>query len=556
MRDLGAALTLLSDPDDELALLTVLRSPLVALSDRTLVRVVAADKPPLRLAAVRRAAGALALPEGERLRLGRWLSVHDRLTRALDRLGPGGALRTLIEATDLEAVLAAGFHGEQRLADLARLCELADRRRRGGRQRARLRARAPGRDQRGRGRAPAQVLAENDDVVRVMTVHQSKGLEFGVVCVADCGAEEQMPRGRALYDRELGLAFRPHNPRTEVPAKAASYTRVRDHLIARAEAEALRLFYVAVTRARDLLVLSGERRNGRSWRAHVDGLLAELGDEAPALLRVVTGQPAGTPAPPPTEEPLAVTLPELGRGAALGPREAALAADLAHLSHARQTVARAAGPRPRPLGVVGSVTALADFQRCARRYRYHHELGLEEHPRPDDAGGDDLGAPEPEPAPAGGLGARGRGALAHRVLERLDLGLAQKDPAEAVAAALAAEPTEAATPEELAKVRADATRWAESGAFRELGAGAPRGGPPRGALRTGRRGGRDGGAPPAQGSDRSPGAGRGRGRHRDRLQARPPRVGARSLVPAPVVRAGDRAADRPPPGARGPGLPG
>ncbi len=483
VRDLSAALAVLVDPDDTMALLTLLRSPLVALSDVSLVQLAAGR--PLRLEAARQAAltGTPALPAAEARRLGRWVAVHDELVGALDRLGPGGALRALIAALDLEAVLAAGFHGEQRLANLARLLDLADAAGPGATG-ARRFVRELGADVEAQAVAPAaQVLAEGDDVVRVMTVHQSKGLEFGVVFVADCAAQSPSFGNDVAYDRDLGLALR-----TRLGWDSAAWTAVSKRLQRREAAQSLRLFYVATTRARELLVLSGAKRKHKThcWRMLVDDLMKGPDRD---LVKVVNEAelPPGLPA---REASAAEQLPELATGAPLAGDNALLGRDLADVAEARAAVTRALAPRPRPATLVTSVTALADFQRCARRYQYRHELGLEEHPRPDDAGadGDELsgeevagwGEADPDVARGGhggvaragwppeGLGARGRGALAHRVLELCDLELAGRAPAAAVDAALELAGAERASAEELERVRADVLRWLSSPGARKL----------------------------------------------------------------------------------------
>ncbi|MCC6996716.1 MAG: UvrD-helicase domain-containing protein [Deltaproteobacteria bacterium] len=483
VRDLAAALAVLVDPDDTMALLTVLRSPLVALSDVSLVQLAAGR--PLRLEAVRQAAltGTPALPEAEARRLGRWVTVHDELVGALDRLGPGGALRALIAALDLEAVLAAGFHGEQRLANLARLLDLADAAGPGAGG-ARRFVRELDADVEAQAVAPAaQVLAEGDDVVRVMTVHQSKGLEFGVVFVPDCAAQSPSFGNDVAYDRDLGLALR-----TRLGWESASWTAVSKRLQRREAAQSLRLFYVATTRARELLVLSGAKRRHKTacWRLLLDDMMKGPDRE---LVKIVNEDelPPGLPA---REASAAEQLPELETGAPLAGDSALLGRDLADVAEARAAVARALAPRPRPATLVTSVTALADFQRCARRYQYRPELGLEEHPRPEDAGadadelsGEDVagwGDADPDAARGGhgaiaragwppeGLGARGRGALAHRVLELCDLELAARAPEAAVDAALEQAGAERASAEELARVRADVLRWLGSAGARKL----------------------------------------------------------------------------------------
>lgn len=78
--------------------------------------------------------------------------------------------------------------------------------------------------------ANADRFREDDDRVRVLTVHHSKGMEFDVVYVAGL-AEDEFPSYLSL---EQGLTQ-----------------------------EEWRVFYVAVTRAKRLLVLTGHRRDGR-----------------------------------------------------------------------------------------------------------------------------------------------------------------------------------------------------------------------------------------------------------------------------------------------------
>src|SRR5206468_3262776 len=109
---------------------------------------------------------------------------------------------------------------------------------------------------------------ERDDVVRVMTVHQSKGLEFDVVAVAGCGSREPIEGAPVLYDPDEGMGLR----MTSAPG-ARTHTgaslRVYQTRTARREAESLRLLYVAMTRARDRLILSGESIGQQSWRSWI-----------------------------------------------------------------------------------------------------------------------------------------------------------------------------------------------------------------------------------------------------------------------------------------------
>src|SRR5262249_46299842 len=190
VRDLASALTVLDDPDDLLALVAVLRSPIVGVSDETLARLALTGQ--LRTRVVIDPATVLpsSLSRAERDGLERFAARFRELKLIADRLGPAACAQAIVDGSDLTAVLASTVDGEQRVANLMRLVERARQfEERGGDLRAFAnwlrRAAAPGGEAQA---AQAQVADERDDVVRVMTVHQAKGLEFPVVFVPACGA--------------------------------------------------------------------------------------------------------------------------------------------------------------------------------------------------------------------------------------------------------------------------------------------------------------------------------------------------------------------------------
>jgi ATP-dependent helicase/nuclease subunit A len=389
VRDLASALALLDDPDDTLALVSVLRSPLVGVSDETLTR--------LALTGRISTWGNLpqGLPDGERQRLEEFRSRFDSLRRAADRLGPTACVRALIDDTDLAAVLATTREGEQRVANLERLVERARAfENQGGDLREFVawlkRVSAPGAEV---DLAQAQVVDEHDDVVRVMTVHQAKGLEFPIVFVPGCGNKEPVDHGVIRYDAEEGLGLRVHDEKAPSAwLDTAAYRRVKEARAARRRAESLRLFYVAATRAKDVVIFSGElvRGAGDSWRTQLDGVAPEL------LLRT-----PGDDLPPPPQRKDNVQFSLFADGGA----EKALA----------QVDVR---PAPRPRELTAAVTQLADFALCPRRYLHFHALGLAEHPAAARAPSlpvivDSYGDGDAPP-----LDALRRGTLAHRLLER------------------------------------------------------------------------------------------------------------------------------------------
>lgn len=106
--------------------------------------------------------------------------------------------------------------------------------------------------------APVKLLGENDDVVRIMTVHKSKGLEFPMVLLGGLGRSFHRESGGTLsLHKELGIALR----QIEKGRRYYRNTLLQNIIGARvsweAMAEEIRILYVALTRAMDKLVLLG-----------------------------------------------------------------------------------------------------------------------------------------------------------------------------------------------------------------------------------------------------------------------------------------------------------
>ena len=105
----------------------------------------------------------------------------------------------------------------------------------------------------------ARTLGENEDVVRIMTIHKSKGLEFPVVVLADMGKKFNLmdTSDSILLHKDLGLGL--DNIDVEKNVKYPSFSRlaVRAKMVQESKAEELRVLYVAMTRAREKLILVG-----------------------------------------------------------------------------------------------------------------------------------------------------------------------------------------------------------------------------------------------------------------------------------------------------------
>jgi ATP-dependent helicase/nuclease subunit A len=97
-----------------------------------------------------------------------------------------------------------------------------------------------------------------EEAVRIMTIHKSKGLEFPVVFVAGCGKKFQFDNAAVVLDRKFGMAMQYIDAKRRVKTKTLYQQAMESEMKIAQLGEELRVYYVALTRARDKLILVGE----------------------------------------------------------------------------------------------------------------------------------------------------------------------------------------------------------------------------------------------------------------------------------------------------------
>ena len=110
------------------------------------------------------------------------------------------------------------------------------------------------------GSAPqAAGFEKEEDAVRIMTIHRSKGLEFPVVFLCACGKRfnTESLQGNPLFHRRAGFACRLYNPETHENENTVLREAVRLEIAADQAEESIRTLYVALTRARERMYVTG-----------------------------------------------------------------------------------------------------------------------------------------------------------------------------------------------------------------------------------------------------------------------------------------------------------
>jgi ATP-dependent helicase/nuclease subunit A len=468
--DLLAYLRLLHNRYDDVALVAVLASPIVGLSNDALVL--------LRRAAGRRPLYAgleRELPEDLGERDSRLLRAfkqrYDRLVAVSARLSLERVCEAIVAEHDYDLAVLAQWDGRRRYANLRKLARLA-------RSYEELRgADIEGfvrfvQQQEAVGAKELEAVAEEEgaDAVRLLTIHAAKGLEFKVVVVADAGRDRAGPASDeilALSDGRFG--FRVADPYTSARKGAFDWEAVREERRREDEAERLRLYYVAMTRAIDRLIVSGaidptrdsERSTPMGWVLSRLDAADELAAEGPVelerglarfLLRVDrfapeppvrdSGPVEGVPEEPGGSPGGSPTLVEVGQLELFGELPVAPAVRAPKLPELPPVPAPPLH-RARRL----SFTALSLFERCSYRYYAERVVGMRER----DAS---AGVPGVE-----GLGATELGSAVHALLEEIDL-RAPRVPDDLAGQVLARWP--GATEDDLERIEAHVAAYCDS----------------------------------------------------------------------------------------------
>jgi len=274
INDLLNLLSFLDNRTDEIALAGILRSPLFGISDDTLLALrigQPSDHSQLEgsFNAARKSLFTALQEHGlndyisdtEHNLLAEAVNILNSLIAQRNRLPISGLLSKALRLTDYEVVAAAARDGAQRLSNIDKLIAVAQQFERGGMRLLRDFIQYVREFRRFEAREAEALLQTDNDSVALLTVHKSKGLEFPIVVLPDSNRRFIDRIDPIAFDRYLGLGFNIPDGQggllqTGLHLKIAKNRQLRERF------EAMRLFYVAATRAEDLLIISGASKTG------------------------------------------------------------------------------------------------------------------------------------------------------------------------------------------------------------------------------------------------------------------------------------------------------
>jgi ATP-dependent helicase/nuclease subunit A len=455
--DLLAYLRLLHNRYDDRALVAVLASPFVGVSNDALALIRrTASKRPL-FSGIEHSLPP-TLPERDARLLRAFRQRYDRLAEAMTRSSLERLCERIVSEHDYDLAVLAQWDGRRRYANMRKLARLA---------RSYEELRGPDvegfvrfvADQEALGARELEAVAEEEgaEAVRLLTIHAAKGLEFKVVIVADAGRDKAPPSADeilALSDGRFG--FRVAHPSTSKRQGAFAYEEIKETRKAEEEAEKLRLYYVAMTRAKERLIVSGaidrdktaEASTPIGWvlgRLDAEEELNDAGDGPVEVeradARLVVRLDRYRPPAPAVEEPA-----ELGQLALFGDLVESVQAAAAPVLPPLVAPPEPPLHRPRRL----SFTALSTFDSCSYKYYAVYVAQMKERRVPAGTG-------------EGGLRATEIGDAVHKLLEQVDLAAPAAPDVEQVRAWY---PT--VTDEELERVRTFVASYCESALARRI----------------------------------------------------------------------------------------
>ncbi len=448
--DLVNFLRVIDNPLRDIPLAAVLRSPFVGICEDTLFlmrrQVESEYDSPWVMESLRRAHSIPEISDGEKDTLREFLLLLDELRGKKESLRVHELVKAAVDATPYTTRILASRGGSQKAANVSKFLNILreyDAKQTGGlagflRFYEVMTSFGPQEEE-------AALESFSGDVIKLMTIHSAKGLEFPVVVVADMGRRFNFDTDRFLVSEEMEIGCDSWEETAEPSSgrKLVCIERKEKQL-----GEEGRLLYVAMTRARDHLILAGSYRSEKErdqdkancpldWLLAIvgrDACLPERGDSSETTLggakvQISVNIPVEPPASRVTGKPLIERYHDRIAAAERIPVPEKLSS--AHLPHVKAVLERLALRRhrsPTSLPAELSVTQLMLYDACPCKFFLREMIRLPGREVMQPLGlcssaGFPIQSTSPEGASELPSRPRGRrfGELVHRCLEQIDL---------------------------------------------------------------------------------------------------------------------------------------
>ena len=250
----------IDNPYQDIPLASVLRSPFVGMTENELaqVRLAAKNKPFYEALKLFMSTGGAGIAPETQVKLQRFILMFEDWRNLARRGSLSELIWQVYSDTHYYEMVGAMPNGKQRQANLRALHDRAiDYEKTSFRGLFRFLRFIDRMQKRGDDLGAARFVSETEDVVRMMTIHSSKGLEFPYVFVAGAGRQfNKMDFNEPyLFDQHFGLAVKAIDPELRITYTSLPFLAMKEKKELEMRAEEMRVLYVAMTRAKEHLEL-------------------------------------------------------------------------------------------------------------------------------------------------------------------------------------------------------------------------------------------------------------------------------------------------------------
>lgn len=284
-------LRVIDNPYQDIPLASVLRAPFVGLTENELaqIRLAAKNVPFYEALKTFVSTGGSGMAPETQLKLQRFLVQFEDWRNLARRGSLSELIWQVYSDTHYYEMVGAMPNGKQRQANLRALHDRAiDYEKTSFRGLFRFLRFVDRMRRRGDDLGAARSLSEKENVVRMMTIHSSKGLEFPYVFIAGAGRKFNMMdfNETYLFDQHFGLAVKAIDPDNRITYTSLPYLAMKEKKELEMRAEEMRVLYVAMTRAKEQVeIVASVKDIEKSIGKWQDAQLVDIADRLPEYVR-------------------------------------------------------------------------------------------------------------------------------------------------------------------------------------------------------------------------------------------------------------------------------